>query len=74
MKNGQASNTLSGLLNSDEWSNAACCGYAILAGKSLGYTKQEMQKLLAAFDTVFSNYTLQEAEARYFQISTKNPR
>lgn len=69
MENGQALNSLSDFLNSDKWSNAACCGYAILAGKNLGYTRQEIQKLLTALDTTFSNYTLREAETRYFQIS-----
>ena len=67
MENGQASNRLSGLLNSDEWSNAACCGYVLWACKNLAYTKQEIQKLLTELNLAFSNYTLQEAETRYYE-------
>lgn len=67
MQDGQSPATLSELLGSDMWSNAACCGYVILACKNLGHTKAEIKKLLVALNAVFSNYTMQEAEVRYFE-------
>lgn len=67
MQEGQAANTLSELLGSDIWSNAACCGYVLLACKNLGYTKQESRNLLEAVNAAFENYTIQQAEKEYYR-------
>ncbi|MPN38836.1 hypothetical protein SDC9_186361 [bioreactor metagenome] len=67
MKEGQAVNALSALLDSDTWSNAACCGYVLLACKNLGYTKQESRNLLEAVNAAFENYTIQQAEKEYYR-------
>lgn len=66
MQEGQAVNTLSALLGSDIWSNAACCGYVLLACKNLGYTKQESRSLLESVNATFGNYTIQQAEKEYY--------
>ena len=66
MQEGQAVNTLSALLGSDTWSNAACCGYVLLACKNLGYTKQKSKSLLEAVNVAFENYTIQQAEKEYY--------
>lgn len=68
MQEGQAVNTLSALLGSDTWSNAACCGYVLLACKKLGYNKQESRNLLEAVNAMFENYTIQQAEKVYYDI------
>jgi len=67
MQEGQAVNTLSELLGSNTWSNAACCGYVLLACKNLGYTKQESRNLLKAVNAAFENYTIQQAEKEYYR-------
>ena len=66
MQEGRAVNKLSELLGIDTWSNAACCGYVLLACKNLGYTKQDSRKLLEAVNAVFENYTIQQAEKGYY--------
>ena len=67
MQEGQGLNMISTLLGSDTWSNAACCGYVLLACKNLGYTKQESQNLLEAVNSAFKNYTIQQAEKEYYK-------
>ena len=67
MQEGQAVNTLSELFGSDTWSNAACCGYVLLACKNLGYTQQESRNLLKAVNAAFENYTIQQAEKEYYR-------
>lgn len=69
MQDKQTLSSLSEVLKNDMWSNAACSGYVILACKNLRYTKAESKKILEALDVVFSNYTLQEAEKRFFEVS-----
>ncbi len=69
MQDGQSPASLSKLLGSDMWSNAACCGYVLLACKNLGFTKSEIKRVLGALNMVFSNYTVPEAEKRYFGTS-----
>ncbi len=66
MQEGQAVNALSVLLSSDKWSNAACCGYVLLACKNLGYTKQQSKSLLEAVNAAFENYTIQQAKKEYY--------
>ena len=53
------------LLTSGQWSNAACMGYVIKACKSLDYSDKEISTLLHALNTMFSNFTLEEAEEEY---------
>ena len=53
------------LLTSEQWSNVACMGYVIKACKSLDYSDKEISELLQALNTMFSNFTLEEAEKEY---------
>lgn len=69
MQDGQSLATRSELLGSDVWSNAACCGYVLLACKNLGFTKYEIKRMLDVLNAAFSNYTVQEAEKRYLETS-----
>ena len=50
------------LLTSGQWSNV---GYVIKACKSLDYSDKEISELLQALNTMFSNFTLEEAEEEY---------
>lgn len=67
MQEGQGLKTISELLGNDTWSNAACCGYVLLACKNLGYTKQESQNFLEAVNSAFKNYTIRQAEKEYYK-------
>ena len=67
MQEGQAVNASSALFGSDTCSNAACCGYVLLACNNLGYTKQESRNLLEAVNVAFENYTIQQAEKEYYR-------
>ncbi len=53
------------LLNADQWSNAACIGYVILACKRLDYSTEEISRLLEMLNTMFSIFTVEEAEEEY---------
>ena len=67
MREEQGLNTISALLESDIWSNAAYCGYVLLACKNLGYARQEIQNLFEAVNLAFKNYTIQQAEREYYK-------
>lgn len=45
--------------------NSACIGYAILACKALGMTRDELQKLESAMHSILDRYTEEEAEDAY---------
>lgn len=49
----------------DRWSNAACMGYVIKACQASGYPDEEISELLKALNTMFSNFTLEEAKSIY---------
>ena len=53
------------LLAANQWSNAACMGYAIKARKSLDYSEKEISEFVITLNAMFSNYTLEEAEEEY---------
>ena len=53
------------LLNSDQWSNAACIGYVILACKRLDYSIEEISNLLEMLNTMLSNFTPEAAAEEY---------
>ena len=53
------------LLAANQWSNAACMGYAIKACKALNYSEKETSKFIATLNAMFSNFTLEEAEEEY---------
>ena len=53
------------LLNADQWSNAACMGYVTKACKRLDYSAEEISRLLEMLKTVFSNFTVEDAEEEY---------
>ena len=53
------------LLNADQWSNAACIGYAIKTCKVLDYSDKEINAFINTLSAMFSNFTLEEAEEEY---------
>ena len=53
------------LLNINQWSNAACMGYVIKACKYLDYSVVEISRLLEMLNTMFSNFTVEEAAEEY---------
>lgn len=53
------------LLCANQWSNAACMGYAIKACKALDYSKKEIREFVITLNAMFSNFTLDEAEEEY---------
>ena len=53
------------LVNSNQWANAACMGYVVKACKCLDYSVEEISNLLKMLNTIFSNFTVEEAEEEY---------
>ena len=53
------------LLSANQWSNAACMGYAIKTCKALNYSENETSKFIATLNAMFSNFTPEEAEEEY---------
>ena len=53
------------LLCANQWSNAACMGYAIKACKALDYSEKEISEFVITLNAMFSNFTLEEAEEEY---------
>jgi len=48
-----------------DWSNNACLGYAILGAKELGYSDEEIKKLVRAINRAFNHKTIEEARQEY---------
>lgn len=53
------------LLCSDQWSNAACCGYLIIASETLGLPNEQLQLLLDAMENAFEHHTVENAKKIY---------
>ena len=53
------------LLSANQWSNAACMGYAIKACKALNYSEKEISEFVITLNAMFSNFTLDEVEEEY---------
>lgn len=53
------------LLCANQWSNAACMGYAIKTCKALNYSEKEISEFVITLNAMFSNFTLDEAEEEY---------
>ena len=49
----------------NQWSNAACIGYAIKTCKVLDYSDKEINTFINTINAMFSNFTLEEAEEEY---------
>jgi hypothetical protein len=52
----------------EDWSNAACCGYAIIAGKSAGLSEGRLRSLLSSLKTAFDAYSVEEAAQKYYDL------
>jgi len=70
--NGNRSEYLRKLIDHDmwsqgDWSNNACQGYAIIAAKELGYSDDEISKLVRAMYRTFDFKTVDEARTAYEQ-------
>ncbi len=53
----------------DRWSNAACCGYAIMAMKSCGLSEEEIKCVVHQLLEEFDFHDLSEAEQTYNESS-----
>ena len=53
------------MLATNQWSNAACMGYAIKACKALDYSEKEISEFVITLNAMFSNFTPEEAEEEY---------
>ena len=53
------------LLAETSWSNAACAGYAIKTCKALHYSEKEISEFTDTLNSMFSNFTVEEAEEEY---------
>lgn len=51
-------------LNDEQWSNAACCGYLILACENLRYSDKEIDSLLNSIQDIFNRETVNQAKQR----------
>lgn len=58
-----------GGLNMDRWSNAACCGYAIMAMKSCGFSEEEIKCVVHQLLEEFDFHDAAEAEQAYNESS-----
>lgn len=54
-------------LLSEEWSNAACCGYVILACNALGCSEQQVNDILSAMYDKFEIYSVKQAKEKYMR-------
>lgn len=70
-KNDQAIKNDSDLLELfelEQWSNAACRGYAIKACESVGLDHETVVKVIKAFRWTFEEYTVKQAEQIYYDF------
>jgi|GEM_PF-1424578 len=49
----------------EQWSNAACCGYVILACENLGYNKKQIEHLINSMQDAFNLKTVEQAKQKY---------
>jgi len=56
------------LLCDEQWSNAACSGYLILACEKEGYTRVQTKKLLKYMEDAFSQKTIEQAKKKYYDF------
>ncbi|MFN7137964.1 MAG: hypothetical protein ACK4UN_01350, partial [Limisphaerales bacterium] len=69
---GNRSEYLRKLIDSDmwsegDWSNNACLGYAILGAQKLGYSEEQLGKLVRAIYSEFDRKSIDEAREVYNQ-------
>ncbi|MEG2000652.1 MAG: hypothetical protein RR053_04570 [Evtepia sp.] len=70
MLNGQTeeSKNIVGPIESDLWSNAACCGYAMFACQNLNYSQNEVQRFIQVLELAFGTYSVGTAEKKYYGV------
>lgn len=51
----------------EKWNNAACLGYTLKALKSLGYSKNEIEKILTEIGKQFDQLSIEDAAELYNQ-------
>ena len=49
----------------EQWSNNACCGYVLIACKTLGYSEKQIDQLLSALNDTFGNFSVECAKEKY---------
>ena len=55
------------ILSGEQWSNAACCGYLLLACKSLKLERAQIDTLLSCMKAVFDSYSVESAKDVYMR-------
>lgn len=55
------------MLCGEQWSNAACCGYLVLACNALGFNRMQTDRLLASVKSVFETYSVEAARETYMR-------
>jgi hypothetical protein len=55
------------LLCDEQWSNAACCGYLIIACETLGYSHEKADLLLNAMKNAFNQHSVEQAKSKYIK-------
>ena len=53
-------------MSNEQWSNAACCGYMIMACENIGYSKAQIETLLDSMQNMFNQKTVEQAEKKYY--------
>lgn len=53
------------LLCDEQWSNNACCGYVLIACRTLGYSEKQINELLSALNDAFGNFSVERAKEKY---------
>lgn len=61
----QAGYNLAESITGQPWSNNSCLGYVILGAKRVGYTEDEIQRIVRATNGQFDSVTLDEAKDVY---------
>lgn len=56
------------LLYDEQWSNAACSGYLILACEKEGYSREQTKKLLMLIEDAFAQKTIEQAKKKYYDF------
>lgn len=51
----------------EKWNNAACLGYALKALKSLGYSENEIEKIITEIGKQFDQLSIEDAAELYNQ-------
>jgi hypothetical protein len=61
----QAGYKMAEMFQSEQWSNNACLGYAIIGAKKLKYTEDQTKKLVRSINSEFDFKSIDDAKSVY---------